>query len=132
MERIKRGVAAKSRYKISAMIELAKSECAARPEDFDCDPFLVNGENGTLDLRTDALRQHNAVDRLTKIAPVSCSPTATCPRWLAFLRRIFDGKERSNGADGTLNAGHHRRRRRSCTPDLDVRRAVAIDRVAAE
>src|SRR5262249_51914353 len=52
MERIKRAVAIKSRYKIAAMIELAKSECAARPEDFDSEPFLVNVQNGTLDLRT--------------------------------------------------------------------------------
>src|SRR5262249_3489753 len=94
MERIKRAVAIKSRYKIAAMIELAKSECAARPEDFDSEPFLVNVQNGTLDLRTGELRKHEPGDMLTKIVPVAYNANAACRQFFAFLNRIFAGNNR--------------------------------------
>ena len=96
-ERIKRAVATKSANRIRAMIELAEPRCAARPEEFDQDPFLVNCENGTLDLQTGKLRPHDPDDMLTKIVPVSYDPNATCPGFLAFLNCIFDGNKRLIG-----------------------------------
>lgn len=47
---------------------------------------MLNTPNGTVDLRTGAIRPHNPADHLTKIAAVS--PGGECPIWLAFLNRV--------------------------------------------
>lgn len=56
---------------------------------FDQHAWLLNCENGTLDLRTGELRPHRREDFMTKLAPVSYDAEASCPRWIAFLKRIF-------------------------------------------
>jgi len=77
---------------LAALVKLARTERAveAAPGDLDRDPWLLNVQNGTLDLRTGALRPHRREDLLTKLAPVAYDPAARCPRWEAFLERIFD------------------------------------------
>jgi len=69
---IKWSLASESSQKISAMLELAKAippiECYA--DAFDQDKFLLNIVNGTLDLRTGKLRDHDPADMLSKLAPV--------------------------------------------------------------
>lgn len=81
------------RDRVAAMLDLARSEkpLPVLPEEFDRDPWLFNVENGTIDLRTGALRRHARADLLSKIAPVAYDPAAQCPRWLAFLARIMAG-----------------------------------------
>ncbi|MDI7245861.1 MAG: phage/plasmid primase, P4 family [Bacillota bacterium] len=80
--------------KIRAMVELLKTEpgIPVLPEELDRDPWLLNCENGTLDLRTGELREHRREDLLTKVIPVSYDPNATCPQWYAFLDRIMAGR----------------------------------------
>ncbi|MBA7583910.1 hypothetical protein ES708_25861 [subsurface metagenome] len=39
------------------------------------------------------LREHKPEDMLTKIAGISYEPGADCPKWLAFLDKIFEGNE---------------------------------------
>jgi len=74
-----------------AMIRLAQSMRPALPEQFDQDPWLLNLQNGVLDLRTCGLAPHDPGQMLTRLAPVAYDPTARCPKWLAFLDRIMDG-----------------------------------------
>ena len=78
---------------ISNMVALARSEegIPIRPDELDTDPWLLNVENGTIDLHTGMLREHRREDFITKLAPVTLDPAATCPIWDAFLDRIFDG-----------------------------------------
>jgi putative DNA primase/helicase len=76
---------------IRNMIAMAKSDLAVGPEELDTDPWLLNVENGTLDLRTGGLREHRKEDFITKLAPVAFTPDAACPRWESFLGRIFAG-----------------------------------------
>ncbi len=57
----------------------------------DADPFLLNVNNGTLDLRSGALRAHDQRDLITKLAPVTFEPTAACPIWDSFQHTICDG-----------------------------------------
>lgn len=76
---------------IRNMITLAKSELAIGPGQLDHDPWVLNVENGTLDLRIGELRPHRREDFITKLAPVAFDPGAACPRWKAFLDTIFDG-----------------------------------------
>ena len=84
-----------SRTRIEAMIALSRSRpgIPALPEDFDSDPWLLNVENGTIDLRTGELRAHRREDLITKIAPVVYDPNAKAPRFLQFLGEVFEGDE---------------------------------------
>jgi putative DNA primase/helicase len=80
-----------ARNRIEAMIALARSEpgIPVVPEEVDQDPWLLNVENGTLDLRTGRLRPHRREDMLTRIAPVEFIPEAQAPTWQAFLERVL-------------------------------------------
>ena len=78
--------------KIAAMISLARSEpgIPVLPKQLDADPWLLNVQNGTINLHTGELREHRPEDLITKLAPVTYDLKAACPRWLAFLDRIMD------------------------------------------
>jgi putative DNA primase/helicase len=63
------------------------------PNQFDLDPWLLNVENGTLDLRTGELSPHRREDLITKLAPVEYDAVAECLLWLKVLKRIMAGNE---------------------------------------
>lgn len=92
---VKWAVRSESRPLLLAMTDLAKSEpgIAVTPKELDADLWLLNVENGTLDLRAGELRPHDRADLITKMAPVAYNPSAQCSRWLAFLDRIFDHRQ---------------------------------------
>src|SRR5215218_4665651 len=75
--------------KIRAMLELAKSEVPASPDEFDSAPWLLNAPNGTLDLRTGELREHRREGLLTKMAGADYHPNAEAPLWAATLERVL-------------------------------------------
>ena len=77
--------------RLKAMVSLARSEPAMsiQAKDLDCDLLLLNCQNGTLDLRTGALRAAGREDYLTKLVPVPYRPKATCPLWEGMLTRLF-------------------------------------------
>ncbi len=85
--------ASESETKIRALVELAKSEAPVSPDELDADPMLLNVRNGTIDLRTGALREHRREDLITKLAPVEYDPNAEAPAWEAFLERVLPGEE---------------------------------------
>jgi putative DNA primase/helicase len=89
------GKASQARGRLESMVVLAQTEAAIaeRQEVFDAQPWALNLANCTLDLRSGAIRAHDRADLLTTAAPVAYDPTATCPRWLAFLARIMDGNQ---------------------------------------
>src|SRR5258706_2963972 len=59
-----------SRYKLEAMVKLAETgpAIATTPDQFDRDPWLLNVQNGTIDLRTGTLKSHDPHDLITKVA----------------------------------------------------------------
>ena len=77
--------------RIRAMINLTHSEVPILPHDFDSNQYLLNVENGTIDLKEGKLLQHDRAQFLTKIAPVKYDSSAQCLRWSQFLDRIMDG-----------------------------------------
>ena len=85
---------AEAHNRLKAMMELAKSSSGITvlPQDLDRHPWLLNCENGTLDLRTGELMPHDRNHLLTKLAPVHYGSDAECPQWLAFLNRIMDDR----------------------------------------
>ena len=74
-----------------AMIEQAKSlpGIPIIPEELDGKPWLLNVQNGTIDLKTGSLREHRRDDLLTKIAGTSYDANAECPLYDAFLARVL-------------------------------------------
>lgn len=79
--------------RLRAMVNLAKSEpgIPIMPDVLDQDPFLLNVENGTVDLRTGVLHAHDRSKLCTKLAPVRFDPAAPCPRFLKFIDEITTG-----------------------------------------
>ena len=57
--------------------------------DFDRDPWTLNTEKGTVDLRTGALRPHRSVEFLSRMIRIRYDPYAECPQFMAFLYRIM-------------------------------------------
>jgi len=78
---------------VAAMISLARSEggIAILPDRLDAEPWALNCANGTLDLRTGELREHDRADLLTKLCPTEYAPGAegACPLWEQAVERIF-------------------------------------------
>jgi P4 family phage/plasmid primase-like protien len=81
--------------KRKAMIELTKGESAVltHRDTFDRNAMLLNVRNGTIDLETQNLREFCREDYLTKRAPVEYDAFAACPKFRAFLDRIFASDE---------------------------------------
>jgi|GEM_PF-1464204 len=86
-------VKSESRDRLAAMLEVAKARpgIAVAADALDVDPWALNVANGTLDLRTGALRPHNRADMLTKLAPVEYRPGCRCERWERFLADATGG-----------------------------------------
>lgn len=93
---VRHALASESRRAIEAMLTLASAhpDLAVTPEQLDADPWLLNVENGTLDLRTGQLRPHDPGDLITRLAPVMDRADAPRPTWKAFISRITGGNDR--------------------------------------
>ena len=98
----KEGKSARARYKEWArdcqkatttdhILKLARSRLLLAPEGFDADPWLLNCQNGTVDLRTGLLHPHQAEDMLTMMAGTTFDAAASAPLWVAFLHQILGG-----------------------------------------
>ncbi|KAF1694721.1 hypothetical protein CSC65_08475 [Pseudoxanthomonas daejeonensis] len=59
----------------------------------DKDPMLLACTNGTVDLRTGALKSADPDDRITLCTGHAYDPAATCPRWRAFLAEALADPE---------------------------------------
>lgn len=84
-----------SATRLRGMLETAQAlpKLIVTPEQLDADPWMLNVQNGTLDLRTGELQPHRIESLITRVAPVAYDPAATSPRFLAFLRRVLAGDE---------------------------------------
>jgi putative DNA primase/helicase len=82
-----------SRARLEAMVSLSKSEreVLVDTNDFDTDNYLLNCQNGLLDLRTGDLIPHSADQMLLKVAGTTYEPGAQCPQWLEFLKKVMNG-----------------------------------------
>jgi putative DNA primase/helicase len=80
-----------SKGALDRMLELSKSLLAVEDNRLDADPsWLLNVENGTIDLRTGRRERHDPRDLLTKLAPVRANRRAKCRLFKEFLHRITD------------------------------------------
>jgi putative DNA primase/helicase len=81
--------ASQNEARIGAMLNEAKPYLAVGMDELDADPWLINCQNGTLDLKAGKLKAHDPADRITKIVPVEYDPDAPCPRFKQFLKETL-------------------------------------------
>lgn len=79
--------------RLVAMIATARTYLPVVPTEFDPDPWLLNCQNGTVDLQTSELREHRKDDLITNLVSVDYNPEAECPRWVQFLEEIMPDKD---------------------------------------
>src|SRR5918998_2702573 len=85
-------LASQNESRLNAMLSQAKPYLAVGMEELDRDPWLVNCQNGTLDLRTGRLKDPDPADHITKVVPVDYDPDTPCPRFKRFLEEaLVDG-----------------------------------------
>lgn len=75
---------------IAGALTLASTEAelAVSPGQLDADPYLLNCTNGTLNLRTGELHDHDPADMLTKMTGAAFDPDAAGPEFAKFLKRV--------------------------------------------
>jgi P4 family phage/plasmid primase-like protien len=86
-------MASQNIQRLRGMVDAAKHRVAVSHEDFDSDPWLLNCQNGTVDLRTGGLREHKRADMITKVTPVEYVPAVEAPVFHSFLERIIPSAE---------------------------------------
>jgi len=81
--------------RVRAILDLASSDprLRCRIADLDANPNLLNFTNGTLDLTTLTLREHDPRDLITKRIETAYLPDASAPRWEQFQREVAGGDE---------------------------------------
>jgi putative DNA primase/helicase len=86
-----KGVA--SAGKVAAIERLAKCDqrIAVTVNEWDADPWLLNTPDGTVDLRTGKMREHDREDKLTKIAGIAPDWNCPTPVWTSFLETVTGG-----------------------------------------
>ena len=75
---------------VAAVAGLVRSDrrLAAKSDQWDIDPWLLNTPGGIVDLRTGKSRPHRPDDYMTKLTGVAPNPSCPIPVWLSFLERI--------------------------------------------
>ncbi|MFN9115526.1 MAG: phage/plasmid primase, P4 family, partial [Bacteroidota bacterium] len=78
--------------KVEAMLKMAEPYLTRSIDEMDSEKtaHLLTVANGTIDLRTGRLEASNPNNNITKMTPITYTPTATAPRWQAFLNKIFN------------------------------------------
>lgn len=82
-----------SRIQAMALLSRSAKPLTVSHSQLDADPWLLNVQNGTLDLRTGELQEHRRENLITKLACVDYDPDADAPAWRAFLDRVMAGDE---------------------------------------
>lgn len=101
---------------MAGTLRMAQSEPGIRAftGDFDKNSWLLNLQNGTVELRTGQLLPHTREHLITKQVPITHKPKAICPTFQAYLQRIFEGDQtmiefiqRAVGYSLTANTREH-------------------------
>jgi putative DNA primase/helicase len=83
------------RNRLEALVSLARSEpgIPVRPEELDPDGWLLNCRNGTINLKTGQLQEHQRENLISKLAPVIYDPAARLDLWEKFLERVLPNSD---------------------------------------
>lgn len=73
---------------IEAALGLAKKLLVVNESAIDRSPWLLNCLNGTVDLRTGEIKDHDPQDYITKIVPLEYDPSAYSEAWRTIVGRV--------------------------------------------
>lgn len=79
--------------RIRALLAEAKAMLEVKYDVFDFDAYSLNVANGTIDLKSGALRPHNRGDQITKLIATAYDPEAKCPFFDEFMRKVTLGNQ---------------------------------------
>ena len=83
-----------NRIKMLISIASGMKDFAISPDDWDPDPWLLNCQNGTINLKTGKLQPFNKADFITRICSVPYDETCPIPLWTSLLEKVTkDNKE---------------------------------------
>lgn len=83
-------------HSLKSMLKLSAPEVTLTINDFDQEKFIINCQNGILNLETGVLLKHTPQVRVTKMTGVIFNPNAKCPNFLKFLDRIMPDNKLQN------------------------------------
>jgi putative DNA primase/helicase len=80
---------------IEACLKIASRDpsLVTKPEDWDVNDWLLNVNNGLIDLKTGNISPHNPSCLITKLTDVTYDAEAQCPLFQQFITEIFDGDQ---------------------------------------
>jgi putative DNA primase/helicase len=80
---------------VEGALKLARThkDINASVDSWDADPLLLNTPGGVVDLRTGLLRNRRPDERFTKITRYTPDARAHAPRFMQFLREVFEGDQ---------------------------------------
>ena len=83
--------------RLKGMLTVAKSDPRiwAMLDDFDRDPYILNFQNGMVDLRSGELLPHDSARMVSRLVPRVYQPGAPAPRWERLLARAVAGTKDS-------------------------------------
>ncbi len=86
-------IRSESRNRVEAMIHFAQSqpEIPTILDQLDTNQYLLNTPNGTIDLHTGELREHDRSDLITRLIDTEYNPETDCPLWHSFLNTVTAG-----------------------------------------
>ena len=81
--------------RIRSMIAIAsgKKDLAIKPDDWDANPWLLNCQNGTIDLRKGKLQPFRKQDFITRICDTEYNEKCPTPLWDSLLETVMSGKK---------------------------------------
>lgn len=90
---IQHSLKSESSGKLKALLEIASGMPAitVRSEDLDQNAWLLNCQNGTIDLRTGKLKPHDPKDYITRICAAAYKPDCAIPLWTQLMEKITGG-----------------------------------------
>lgn len=94
--KIKTYVSYLSNAKFNSVCSLMKTKCSVTPDIFDKNKHLFNLKNGTVNLKTGKLKNHNKEDYITKISDISYKPKAKAKEWGNFLKQVIKDEQTIN------------------------------------
>jgi putative DNA primase/helicase len=79
------------RAALNSMVSLAQNSkrIVVSPDELDSNDYQFNLRNGTLDLKTLELQDHNRMNFITRLADYEYDDKAQCPQFKKYLNRIF-------------------------------------------
>ena len=77
--------------RLEAAAKILETRLVISKVDLDRDPWLFNATNGTIDLRTGDIRDHDRADFITQITDIEYDRDAKAPTWEAFISTAMRG-----------------------------------------